>query len=157
MDCTAIGLAMALTAYLCAYYNFRDSDNYHRDQDYALRQLAEWKKAIDVYHQKNGKYPRDADELKQGPPPLSWMDDRAFPPDPWDHPYQYLPKGNGYAILSWGRDGKSGGEGFDHDLAVTDRSQIGDGVSWRQSVDVPTLRQFTTDYPTHGMRLPCGL
>jgi len=46
----------------------------------------------------------------------------ALPNDPWDHPYVYQRlDGGGYRILSYGRDGKPGGEGPDADISVNGR------------------------------------
>lgn len=156
--CTAVGLAMALTTYLCAYYDLRENDNYHRQQDLAFRGLADLKKAVDAYHQKNGKYPKRLAELSREFPSLNILIDvDGSTPDPWMRPYQYHLEGDGYEILSWGRDGKSGGEGFDHDLIVTNRSPDGDHMNWRQVMSIPTLRQFASDYPTQWVNYLCGL
>ena len=47
-----------------------------------------------------------------------YLDD-ALPPDPWGNPYQYaLPgtDGQGFALYSFGSDGKRGGEGDARDI-----------------------------------------
>jgi len=43
---------------------------------------------------------------------------KAVPPDPWGQPYQYKQPGEhgDFDILSWGRDGKPGGQGDDADI-----------------------------------------
>lgn len=49
--------------------------------------------------------------------------DKAVPKDPWGRDYQYSspgPDGNPFLILSWGADGKEGGEGADKDIKSTD-------------------------------------
>jgi hypothetical protein len=148
---------MALTAYLCAFYNLRDDNNYHWDQDRALRDLVGLKKAVDTYRQENGRYPEDLVDLKKGPPPADWIDSDGSVPDPWNNAYQYRPEQDGYSILSMGRDGKLGGEVFDHDLVVTHLSPDGDRLDWKQAVGLPTLHQFTLDYPTKGIQLACAL
>ena len=49
-----------------------------------------------------------------------YLDD-AVPLDPWGHPYQYAvpgENGHGFALYSFGADGKRGGEGDSRDLGV---------------------------------------
>ena len=49
-----------------------------------------------------------------------YLDD-ALPPDPWGNPYQYaLPgtDGQGFALYSFGSDGKRGGEGDARDIGT---------------------------------------
>ncbi|MCP3163818.1 type II secretion system protein GspG [Myxococcus sp. QH3KD-4-1] len=41
----------------------------------------------------------------------------AVPSDPWGHPYVYWMDGKNGAVLSYGADGKKGGEGLDADLS----------------------------------------
>ncbi|NVJ24671.1 MULTISPECIES: type II secretion system protein GspG [Myxococcus] len=41
----------------------------------------------------------------------------AVPLDPWGHPYVYWMDGKSGAVLSYGADGKKGGEGTDADLS----------------------------------------
>jgi general secretion pathway protein G len=45
---------------------------------------------------------------------------RTAPLDPWGHPYVYrVPGANGdYDLVSYGKDGKPGGEGEDADLGI---------------------------------------
>ncbi len=49
-----------------------------------------------------------------------------MPRDPWGHPYQYNQPGrNGpYEVISYGADGREGGEGADSDITSAD---LGDG------------------------------
>lgn len=82
-------------------------------------------KALDQYRIDTGRYPsteqglaalneRPADEPKWGGPYLS----KGVPKDPWGHDYQYRSPGEHgeYDLLSFGRDGRPGGEGEDADL-----------------------------------------
>ena len=50
----------------------------------------------------------------------------SMPKDPWNNPYQYVsPGANGrdYDIISYGRDGKPGGEGYDADISTSTLEQ----------------------------------
>jgi general secretion pathway protein G len=82
-------------------------------------------KALDQFRLDNGHYPsteeglaalveHPANEIKWDGPYLS----KAVPPDPWGNPYVFtLPGEHGeYDLLSYGKDGKAGGEGEDADI-----------------------------------------
>ena len=88
-------------------------------------QIDALQKALDQYRLDVGHYPsseqglqalmdKPADEAKWAGPYLS----KALPKDPWGHDYQYKQPGEHgeYDLLSWGRDGRPGGEGEDADV-----------------------------------------
>lgn len=91
----------------------------------AQAQLDAFEKALEVYRIDTGHYP-DSDAglaaLFQAPSGVtSWQGPylkKSLPLDPWQHPYVYrYPGAHGdYDILSFGRDGKPGGEGEDADV-----------------------------------------
>ena len=86
--------------------------------------------ALDAYRLDNGRYPttdQGLDALEQAPGsdprPTSWKGPylrKEVPMDPWKHPYVYrspgVESGRGYDLLSYGADGKAGGEGEDADI-----------------------------------------
>ncbi len=91
----------------------------------ARAQLDALQKALDQYRIDVGHYPateqgllalreRPADESRWAGPYLS----KAVPKDPWGHEYQYKAPGEHgeYDLLSFGHDGRPGGEGEDADL-----------------------------------------
>lgn len=91
----------------------------------ARAQIDALTKALDQYRIEVGRYPsteqglavlvtRPADEPKWGGPYLS----KAVPKDPWGNDYQYRSPGEHgeYDLLSFGKDGRPGGEGEDADL-----------------------------------------
>jgi general secretion pathway protein G len=93
----------------------------------AAQQMDALHKAIDAYWLDNGHFPtaehgllalttRPDGELKWDGPYLQ----RAAPMDPWGHPYVYrVPGARGdYDLVSYGKDGKPGGEGEDADLGI---------------------------------------
>jgi general secretion pathway protein G len=82
-------------------------------------QMDALQKALDQYRIDTGRYPsteqglialvtRPADEPRWSGPYLS----KAVPKDPWQQDYQYRAPGEHgeYDLLSWGRDGRPGGE-----------------------------------------------
>jgi general secretion pathway protein G len=85
--------------------------------------------ALDAYRLDNGHYPsteQGLNALWEKPtidPPPNWRGPylrKPVPPDPWQRPYVYLFPGqqnvNGYDLLSYGLDGKPGGDGEDADI-----------------------------------------
>jgi general secretion pathway protein G len=81
--------------------------------------------ALALYRLDHFKYPT-ADEGLQalvtppekndGTPQTSYLE--KTPVDPWQHPYQYLNPGlhGEVDVMSYGRDGQPGGEGYDADI-----------------------------------------
>jgi general secretion pathway protein G len=85
--------------------------------------------ALDAYRLDNGRYPttqQGLDALWLMPTvdvPTNWHGPylrKAVPPDPWGHPYVYMSPGQvnlqTYDLISYGADGKPGGEGEDADI-----------------------------------------
>ena len=91
----------------------------------ARAQIDALQKSLDQYRLDAGRYPsteqglgvlvaKPADEPKWAGPYLS----KALPKDPWGNDYQYRSPGEHgeYDLLSFGKDGRPGGEGEDADL-----------------------------------------
>lgn len=91
----------------------------------ARAQLDALTKALDQYRLDVGRYPsteqglaalvaKPADEVKWAGPYLN----KAIPKDPWGVDYQYRSPGEhgDYDLMSFGRDGRVGGEGEDADI-----------------------------------------
>jgi general secretion pathway protein G len=84
--------------------------------------------ALKVYRLDNGGYPTTEQGLgalvtrPTAPPvPTSWHEDGylpQLPKDPWAHPYVYKSPGatEGFDLMSYGKDGKPGGDGLNADL-----------------------------------------
>lgn len=95
----------------------------------AKSQIEMFGAALDAYRLDNGRYPTTEQGLAalwEKPaidPPPNWRSPylrKPVPLDPWGHPYSYLSPGQvnpqGYDLLSYGADGKQGGEGEDADI-----------------------------------------
>lgn len=86
--------------------------------------------ALDQYRLDNGYYPSTEQSLEAlrhmpaaEPPALNWRGPylkKEIPLDPWGRPYAYqcpsLDDADGYDLVSYGRDGRPGGEGEDRDV-----------------------------------------
>jgi general secretion pathway protein G len=86
--------------------------------------------ALDLYRLDNYKYPTAEQGLqalvKQPDPSLQNYRAGGYlgslPKDPWNNPYQYLNPGSDgreFDIISYGRDGKPGGDGYDADISLS--------------------------------------
>lgn len=82
-------------------------------------------KALDQYRIDTGHYPTTdqglAALLAQPPGETKWSGPyltKAVPKDPWGRDYRYVAPGEhgDYDLLSFGRDGRSGGDGDDVDV-----------------------------------------
>jgi len=96
----------------------------------ARTDVNELKKALTHYHLDNDVYPSTEDglnALRTAPADAkNWRGpytDNDIPLDPWGHEYLYESPGpNGddsFQIMSYGKDGKEGGEGNDEDIVET--------------------------------------
>jgi general secretion pathway protein G len=87
--------------------------------------------ALKLYKLDNGFYPTTEQGLEAlikkpetEPVPQNWksggyLDSNSAPVDPWGHPYIYRSPGEDgrdYEIISYGADGKEGGEGINADI-----------------------------------------
>ncbi|QDF95499.1 type II secretion system protein GspG [Azoarcus sp. DD4] len=91
----------------------------------ARAQIDAFEKALDQYRLDVGRYPTSEQGLQalmEAPAGTTrWTGPylkKAVPADPWGQPYQYRQPGEHgeFDILSWGADGKPGGEGTDADI-----------------------------------------
>jgi general secretion pathway protein G len=87
----------------------------------AMAQMQMLATSLDTYRLDIGEYPPNLAELRQSSRP-GWDGPylpRELPADPWGNPYQYQVPGEGgqpYALRSFGKDGKPGGEGDGEDI-----------------------------------------
>lgn len=99
----------------------------------ARLQIAEFKKAIELFKLDTGRYPTaeeglgalvkkpaDAKKWKKG----GYLDGTdKVPQDPWQNPYVYVYGGSEdkkFTLISYGVDGNKGGEGYDADISSRD-------------------------------------
>ena len=83
----------------------------------ARAQIDALEKALDQYRLDNRRYPSAEEGLAAVQPYLK----KTLPSDPWGRPYVYRVPGQrgDFDVLSYGRDGKSGGTGEDADIGLT--------------------------------------
>jgi len=109
-----------------------------------LRDLA---KAMTIYREQFGNDAKSLNDLQVA---LTNNAGFSYPKplivDGWRQPFIYTNSGTNSVIISYGRDGKPGGEGLDFDLTTKD---------WTPKGAKPTLHQFLFDMPTRGMINTC--
>ncbi|WP_100642250.1 type II secretion system major pseudopilin GspG [Alteromonas facilis] len=87
----------------------------------AATQMNAFETAIDTFRLDMGRYPASLDELRNSDS-ARWNGPylpKAIPLDPWGNAYEYSISEEGdmpYKLLSYGADGKVGGEGPDADI-----------------------------------------
>jgi hypothetical protein len=145
----AVGLVVAGTAYICAYYDQRGHLNYRFLEWDTQHELDSLQEAIEKHRRATGHLPADLAELDEVKGQRRFrVDADGRVVDVWKHPYQYRVEGDGYTLYSFGWDGRPGGAGRDADIYPT---------SAGRPAELPTLRQFTFDLPTRGVQLTCFL
>ncbi|UCG79185.1 MAG: type II secretion system major pseudopilin GspG [Nitrospirota bacterium] len=104
--------------------------SYDAKKTAAQQQIANFETALKLFKIDNGFYPSTdqglealIDEPDTGREPKNYreggyLDKRQLPLDPWKGPYIYISPGiNGdFDIISYGADGREGGEGEDADI-----------------------------------------
>ena len=82
----------------------------------AKAQIESFGKALDQYRLETRRYPTTEEGLQALQPYLK----KSVPNDPWGRPYVYRAPGDKgeFELLSFGRDGKSGGNGEDADIVL---------------------------------------
>ncbi|CAH9056833.1 Type II secretion system protein G [Pseudoalteromonas sp. CIP111854] len=87
----------------------------------AATQMSAFETALDTYRLDIGQYPQTLDALRKGEHPR-WDGPylpKDIPLDPWGNPYIYKVPGNDgapYLLMSYGADGKQGGEDSNKDI-----------------------------------------
>ncbi|HEU0203417.1 MAG TPA: type II secretion system major pseudopilin GspG [Burkholderiaceae bacterium] len=96
----------------------------------AQQDIASLMQALKLYRLDNGRYPTSEQGLQAllakpetEPVPTNWkqggyLERSSVPKDPWGKEYQFLNPGvkGEIDVFSFGRDGQSGGEGYDADV-----------------------------------------
>ncbi|MBL8912445.1 MAG: type II secretion system protein GspG [Archangium sp.] len=85
--------------------------------DRAKMDIANINNALKTYYAKKGNYPDTGAGLKAV---VDAQILEKMPVDPWDHEYVYLNEGGKPVIMSYGKDGTSGGTDSDADISSKD-------------------------------------
>jgi hypothetical protein len=148
----AAGIAVAGTAYLCAWHHLRVS-LYHFDHWGLDIDRGRIRDTLDAHNVKKGSYPKALSDLQlqadERTASSFSYDPQGRPLDPWKTPYVYKRTATSYEVWSLGHDGREGGSGFDTDILLD--------ADPRVLIDIQpaTLRQFTLDPASFGVQKGC--
>jgi general secretion pathway protein G len=110
---------LGMLAVMVAPNLFNQADGARRDA--ALSQIAAIASALDTHRLDVGQYPDDLLGLMENSANrASWNGpylNNDVPRDPWGFEFQYSVDGNTYTLMSYGADGRPGGEDNDADIS----------------------------------------
>jgi hypothetical protein len=112
--CILMFLIISLTAYLCAWQQYRGWRLFRQDQWHTQFQFKTIADDIENYKAVKKRLPATLAELH---PASGWPDEHDDRPvDYWHRPFHYKVDGDHFELYSYGRDGKPGGLGLDADI-----------------------------------------
>ncbi|HDZ08711.1 type II secretion system major pseudopilin GspG [Pseudohongiella sp.] len=111
---------LGMLAVMVAPNLFNQADSARRDA--VLSQISSLGSALDAYRLDIGQYPDSLDGLVRDTSGRSTWNGPyirgELPVDPWGNDYQYESEGRDYTLMSYGADGRDGGEGNDADISI---------------------------------------
>lgn len=109
---------LGMLAVMVAPNLFNQADGARRDA--ALSQISSLASALDAYRLDVGQYPDSLEGLVRNISSRSTWNGPYLrgdvPRDPWGNEYVYSSQGRDFSIMSYGADGRPGGEGNDADI-----------------------------------------
>lgn len=110
---------LGMLAVMVAPNLFKKAEGARRDA--TLSQMSALDSALSTHRLDVGQYPDELEGLMENSTGRSSWDgpylNNALPKDPWGNDYQYKSEGSSYTLLSFGADGRAGGEGNDADIS----------------------------------------
>ncbi len=127
MTLIEIVIVVAILASLMAILGNQVVKRFQKAQaNQAKIQIGELSKALDMYYTDCGHYPNGTQGLQalisdEGGGCANWGPEAYVKKnnlkDPWGNEFMYQGDGNSYAIMSYGADGREGGEGNNKDIS----------------------------------------
>lgn len=144
----ACGLVVGSLAYVHAWKTSRHNYFLFSKNYLALDDMSRISSSLEKHLEDTRKLPVDLVDLELPSGVQLTRDVAGAPLDPWGHPYSYRATGDDWELLSFAQDGAPGGVGLDADIP----SEPAEGF-----VGEATLRQFTLEQKTGGIRFACVL
>lgn len=111
---------LGMLAVMVAPNLFNQADSARRDA--VLSQISSLGSALDAHRLAIGQYPDSLDGLVRNTSGRSTWNGPYIrgdiPVDPWGNDYVYSSTGRDYTLMSYGADGRQGGEGNDADISI---------------------------------------
>jgi general secretion pathway protein G len=144
--CLATSLAVAGTAYVCAWSNYRKLATPTESTEPTRADLETLRRGVETYKAATGRLPEKLSELPVVRDKKVRLKE-GFPVDQWGWPIHYEKTAGTYKLYSNGKDGKPGGIGSAADL-VAGQPDPAAGPS-------PTFGRFLTDPNTRLLQAAC--
>ncbi len=110
---------LGMLAVMVAPNLFNKADGARHDA--ALSQISAIGSALATHRLDVGQYPDELEGLMENTTGRSTWDgpylNKDVPMDPWGNDYIYSSSGSSYTLISYGADGRAGGEGNDADVS----------------------------------------
>lgn len=110
---------LGMLAVMVAPNLFNKADGARHDA--ALSQISAIGSALATHRLDVGQYPDELIGLMENTTGRSTWDgpylNKEVPRDPWSNEYQYTSNGSSYTLISYGADGRAGGEDNDADIS----------------------------------------
>jgi Type II secretion system (T2SS), protein G len=146
--CFTTALVVTATAWIVAWRECRNWEfAAYSPQSSTWRSLKRVSASVERYRQKAGKLPGDLTELDIVKDEEATVNNKGQPVDSWGNPFGYQVNGENYVVISYGRDGQPGGEGYDADFRSDQDPTFVKMTLW----------EFTSESRTMGMKLACIL
>lgn len=111
---------LGMLAVMVAPNLFNQADSARRDA--ARSQISSLSSALDAHRLDTGRYPDSLEGLLENTSGRSSWNGPYIrsdvPMDPWGNPYEYSSDGRDFDLMSYGADGREGGEGNDADISL---------------------------------------
>ncbi|MEX1196417.1 MAG: type II secretion system major pseudopilin GspG [Pseudohongiellaceae bacterium] len=111
---------LGMLAVMVAPNLFNQADSARRDA--ARSQISSLSSALDAHRLDTGRYPEALDGLLENTSGRSSWNGPYIrsdvPADPWGNPYEYSSDGRDFELMSYGADGREGGEDNDADISL---------------------------------------
>jgi hypothetical protein len=143
--CCLTSVAIAVTAYICAWLTWGRFDTIAFSQSSTREYLRVLNRQIVRYKERTGHLPVSLMELPEDKEASVRRDEDGLPVDGWMTPLHYEVNGDSYDLYSLGEDDAPGGSGLDADL------HAGSSNPWNEWI---TLWQFSKSLATAASSWP---
>ncbi len=118
----SVGVLVAAIAIVVAWRSLGSMSNFRLEQAWTQERLRQIRWVIESNRAETKNVPQSWGELRQTMKDYHFtVNEDGIPLDEWGHPLLYSVSEGHPVITSYGRDGKPGGVGFDHDLSSDDK------------------------------------
>ncbi len=137
---TLAGVLVTVIALIVAWQGGRQGTALNHRQFLTQRALHQLAEEIETYKQQTGTIPTSLDDLDVLEEASRRFGEAAPHEDGWGRPFIFETDGKDCLVISYGRDGKPGGAGLDHDLTHIEPGPPGSLPTLSQSINNPTFR-----------------